>query len=159
MAKASGLSRMTVSRIWRAFGLQPHRSETFTSSNDPLLVQKVRDSVGLYMNPPDHAVVLCVDEKAQIQALDRRQPLLSMRPGRVERRTHDHRRHGTTSVFAALGLRTDRVISQFHPRHRSVEFRRFLDAVDAAVPSPLDVHFVLDNHGAHKTPIIWNWLA
>jgi len=159
MAKASGISRSTVNRIWRAFGLQPHRSETFKLSNDPLLIDKVRDIVGLYMNPPDHAVVLCVDEKAQIQALDRTQPLLPMRPGQVERRTHDYKRHGTTSLFAALDVKTSQVISQFHRRHRSVEFRRFLDAVEAQVPRDLDVHLILDNYGTHKTPIIWHWLA
>lgn len=159
MAKASGISRSTVNRIWRAFGLHPHRSETFKLSPDPLLVEKVRDIVGLYMNPPDHAVVLCVDEKAQIQALDRTQPLLPMRPGQVERRTHDYTRHGTTSLFAALDVKTSHVISQFHRRHRSVEFRQFLDAVEAQVPPDLDVHLVLDNYGTHKTPIIWKWLA
>lgn len=159
MAKASGISRSTVNRIWRAFGLQPHRSETFKLSNDPLLIDKVRDIVGLYMNPPDHAVVLCVDEKAQIQALDRTQPLLPMRPGQVERRTHDYKRHGTTSLFAALDVKTSQEISQFHRRHRSVEFRRFLDAVEAQVPRDVDVHLILDNYGTHKTPIIWNWLA
>jgi transposase len=159
MAKTSGLSRMTVSRIWRAFGLQPHRSETFKLSSDPLLVDKVRDIVGLYMDPPDHAVVLCVDEKAQIQALDRTQPLLPLRPGQAERRTHDYKRHGTTSLFAALDVKTSQVISQFHRRHRAVEFRQFLDAVEAQVPRDLDVHLVLDNYGTHKTPIIWRWLA
>jgi transposase len=159
MAKASGLSHTTVGRIWHAFGLQPHRSETFKLSTDPLLIDRVRDIVGLYMNPPDHAVVLCVDEKAQIQALDRTQPLLPMRPGQVERRTHDYKRHGTTSLFAALNVKTSQVISQFHRRHRSVEFRQFLDAVDAQVPPELDVHLVLDNYGTHKTSIIWNWLA
>jgi transposase len=159
MAKASGLSRTTVGRIWRAFGLQPHRSETFKLSTDPLLIEKVRDIVGLYLDPPDHAVVLCVDEKSQIQALDRTQPLLPMRPGQVERRTHDYTRHGTTSLFAALDVKTSRVISQFHRRHRSAEFRQFLDAIDAAVPRELDVHLILDNYGTHKTPIIWRWLA
>jgi transposase len=159
MAKASGLSRTTVGRIWRAFGLQPHRSETFKLSTDPLLIEKVRDIVGLYLDPPDHAVVLCVDEKSQIQALDRTQPLLPMRPGQVERRTHDYTRHGTTSLFAALDVKTSQVISQFHRRHRSAEFRQFLDAIDAAVPRELDVHLILDNYGTHKTPIIWRWLA
>ena len=158
MATASGLTRMTVNRIWRAFGLQPHRSETFKLSKDPLLIDKVRDIVGLYMNPPEHAVVLCVDEKAQIQALDRTQPLLPMRPGQVERGTHDYKRHGTTSLFAALDVKTSQVISQFHRRHRSVEFRQFLDAVDAQVPRELDVHLVMDNSGTHKTPLIRNWL-
>lgn len=159
MAKASGLSRATISRIWRAFGLQPHRSETFKLSPDPLLVEKVRDIVGLYMNPPDHAVVLCVDEKSQIQALDRTQPLLPMRPGQAERRTHDYKRHGTTCLFAALELKTSRVIGQLHRRHRAVEFRKFLDQIDAQVPVEFDVHLVMDNYGTHKTPKIRNWLA
>ena len=159
MAKASGLSRSTVNRIWRAFGLQPHRTETFKLSKDPLLIDKVRDIVGLYMNPPDHAVVLCVDEKTQIQALDRTQPLLPMRPGQVERRTHDYKRHGTTSLFAALDVKTSQVISQFHRRHRSAEFRQFLDAVDAQVPCELEVHLIMDNYGTHKTPLIKNWLV
>jgi transposase len=159
MAKKSGLSHMTVSRIWRAFGLQPHRSETFKLSPDPLLVEKVRDIVGLYMAPPDNAVVLCVDEKSQIQALDRTQPLLPMRPGQLERRTHDYRRYGTTSLFAALNAATGNVMGQLHRRHRSVEFRRFLDLVDASVPAELDVHLVLDNYSTHKAPLIRNWLA
>ena len=159
MAKASGLGRTTVQQIWRAFGLQPHRSETFKLSTDPLLIDKVRDIVGLYMQPPTHAVVLCVDEKAQIQALDRTQPVLPMRPGQVERRTHDYRRHGTTTLFAALNVKTSELITQFHQRHRSTEFRRFLDAIDAAVPPHLDVHLIMDNYGTHKTPLIRNWLA
>src|SRR5437879_11468984 len=127
-ARLEGLYDETISRIWRAFGLQPHRSETFKLSPDPLFIEKIRDIVGLYMNPPDHAVVFCVDEKSQIQALDRTQPLLPLRPGQAERRTHDYERHGTTSLFAALNLKTSRVISQLHRRHRSVEFRKFLDA-------------------------------
>lgn len=159
MAKASGISPSSVSRIWRAFALQPHRRETFKLSPDPLLIDKVRDIVGLYMHPPDHAVVLCVDEKAQIQALDRTQPILPMRPGQIERRTHDDKRHGTTSLFAALDVKTSKVITQFHRRHRSQEFRRFLDAIDAAVPANLNVHLILDNYGTHKTPQIWRWLA
>jgi len=159
LAKASGLSRMTISRIWRAFGLQPHRSETFKLSPDPLLVEKVRDIVGLYMNPPDHALVFCVDEKSQIQALDRTQPMLPMRPGQLERRTHDYKRHGTTSLFAALDLKTGRVIGQLHRRHRSLEFRRFLDTIEASVPNDLDVHIVLDNYGTHKTALIRKWFA
>jgi transposase len=159
LAKASGLSRMTISRIWRAFGLQPHRSETFKLSPDPLLVEKVRDIAGLYMNPPDHALVFCVDEKSQIQALDRTQPMLPMRPGQLERRTHDYKRHGTTSLFAALDLKTGRVIGQLHRRHRSQEFRRFLDTIEANVPADLDVHIVLDNYGTHKTALIRNWFA
>ena len=159
LAKASGLSRMTISRIWHAFGLQPHRADTFKLSPDPLLIEKVRDIAGLYMNPPDHALVLCVDEKSQIQALDRTQPLLPMRPGQLERGTHDYKRHGTTSLFAALDLKTSRAISQFHQRHRSVEFRGFLDVIEAQVPADLDVHLILDNYGTHKTAIIRNWLA
>ena len=145
LAKATGLSRMTISRIWNAFGLQPHRTETFKLSPDPLLIEKVRDIVGLYMNPPDHALVFCVDEKSQIQALDRTQPMLPLRPGQLERRTHDYKRHGTTSLFAALELKTSRVIGQLHRRHRSQEFRRFLDTIEANVPAELDVHIVLDN--------------
>jgi transposase len=159
MAKASGLSRMTVSRVWKAFGLQPHRAESFKLSPDPLLIDKVRDVVGLYMNPPDHALVLCVDEKSQIQALDRTQPLLPMRPGQIERRTHDYKRHGTTSLFAALDVKTGKVLGQLHRRHRSVEFRRFLDTIEDNVPSGLDVHVVMDNYGTHKTAIIRNWFA
>ena len=123
LAQATGLSRMTISRIWRAFGLQPHRTDIFKLSPDPLLIEKVRDIVGLYMSPPDHALVFCVDEKSQIQALDRTQPLLPLRPGQLERRTHDYKRHGTTSLFAALELKTSRVIGQLHRRHRSAEFR------------------------------------
>ena len=159
MAKASGLGHTTVQQIWRAFGLQPHRTETFKLSTDPLLIEKVRDIVGLYMHPPTHAVVFCVDEKSQIQALDRTQPVLPMRPGQVERRTHDYRRHGTTTLFAALNVKTSALITQFHQRHRSTEFRQFLDAIDAAVPRQLDVHLIMDNYGTHKTPLIRNWLA
>jgi transposase len=159
LAQASGLSRMTISRIWRAFGLQPHRTETFKLSPDPLLIEKVRDIVGLYMNPPDHALVFCVDEKSQIQALDRTQPLLPMRPGQAERRTHDYKRHGTTSLFAALELKTSRVIGQLHRRHRSSEFRQFLDVIEASVPAGLDAHLIMDNYGTHKTALIRNWFA
>ena len=159
MAKATGLSRMTISRIWRAFGLQPHRSDTFKLSPDPLLIEKVRDIVGLYMNPPDHALVLCVDEKTQIQALDRTQPLLPLRPGQVERRTHDYKRHGTTSLFAALELKTNKVIAQLQHQHRSVEFRQFLDVIEAQVPTELDVHIIVDNYGTHKTALIRKWFA
>lgn len=159
MAKASGLSNATISRIWHAFSLQPHRTDTFKLSPDPLLIPKVRDIVGLYLHPPDHAVVLCVDEKSQIQALDRTAPLLPMRPGQAERRTHDYRRHGTTSLFAALDAKTGKVIADTHRRQRSLEFRKFLDRIDAAVPAELDVHLVLDNYGTHKTPMIWKWLA
>ena len=159
LAAVSGLSRSTVSRIWRAFALQPHRSETFKLSKDPLFVEKVRDIAGLYLNPPDRALVLCVDEKSQIQALDRTQPLLPMRPGQVERRTHDYKRHGTTSLFAALDVRTGKVIGECHRRHRSAEFRKFLDTIEQAVPKSLQVHLVLDNYGTHKTATIRNWLA
>ena len=159
LAQATGLSRMTISRIWQAFGLQPHRSETFKLSPDPLLIDKVRDIVGLYLNPPEHALVFCVDEKSQIQALDRTQPLLPIRPGQVERRTNDYQRHGTTSLFAALELKSNRVIGQLHRRHRSLEFRQFLDLIEAQVPATLDVHIILDNYGTHKTTLIRNWFA
>jgi transposase len=159
LAKQCGLSRSTVNRIWRAFALQPHRTETFKLSKDPLFIDKVRDIVGLYMNPPDRALVLCVDEKSQIQALDRTQPLLPMRPGQAERRSHDYKRHGTTSLFAALDVKTGRVIGACHRRHRSVEFRKFLDTIEQAVPSSLEVHLVLDNYGTHKTASIRSWLA
>ncbi len=159
LAKQCGLSRSTVSRIWRAFALQPHRSETFKLSKDPLFIDKVRDIVGLYMNPPDRALVLCVDEKSQIQALDRTQPLLPMRPGQAERRSHDYKRHGTTSLFAALDVQTGTVIGACHRRHRSVEFRKFLDTIEQAVPASLDVHLILDNYGTHKTAAIRAWLA
>lgn len=159
MAKATGLSHMTISRVWRAFNLQPHRTETFKLSPDPLLIPKVRDIVGLYLNPPDHAVVLCVDEKSQIQALDRTAPLLPMRPGQAERRTHDDKRHGTTSLFAALNAKTGTVIAETYRRQRSLEFRKFLDRVDASVPPTLDVHLIMDNYGTHKTPRILAWLA
>lgn len=159
LAKATGLSRMTISRIWHAFGLQPHRTDTFKLSPDPLLIEKVRDIVGLYIHPPEHALVLCVDEKSQIQALDRTQPLLPLQPGQVERRTHDYKRHGTTSLFAALELKTSRLIGQLHRRHRSVEFRKFLDVIEAQVPASLDIHLIMDNYGTHKTAIIRKWFA
>ena len=159
LAKATGLSHMTISRVWRAFGLRPHRSETFKLSPDPLLIAKVRDIVGLYLHPPDRAVVLCVDEKSQIQALDRTAPLLPMRPGQAERRTHDYKRHGTTSLFAALDAQTGMVFAETHRRHRSIEFRKFLDRIDAAVPADLAVHLIMDNYGTHKTPLIRAWLA
>ena len=158
MATAMGMSRMTINRIWRAFGLQPHRSETGKLSPDPLLIEKVRDIVGLYVNPPEHAVVLCVDEKSQIQALDRSQPLLPMRPGQAERRTHDYKRHGTTSLFAALETKTSVVITQLHQRHRAVEFRQFLDVIDARVPRQLEVHLIVDNYTTHKTALVKTWL-
>lgn len=158
MADVCGLSQSTVSRIWRAFGLRPHRTETFKLSQDPLFIEKVRDIVGLYLHPPDKALVLCVDEKAQIQALDRTQPLLPMRPGQVERRTHDYRRHGTTSLFAALNVKTGRVVGQLHQRQRSQEFRKFLDTIEATVPAELEVHLIMDNYGTHKTALIRRWL-
>jgi transposase len=159
MAKASGISVSSVQRIWRAFGLQPHRMETFKLSTDPDFVAKVRDIVGLYVSPPEHAVVLCVDEKSQIQALDRSQPMLPMRPGQPARRSHDYTRHGTTSLFAALDIATGRVIGKCYRRHRAAEFRKFLDEIEAAVPTDLDVHLVMDNYATHKTPLIRKWLA
>lgn len=159
MAQVCGLSRNTVHRIWRAFALQPHRTETFKLSKDPLFIEKVRDIVGLYLNPPERALVLCVDEKSQIQALDRTQPLLPMRPGQVERRSHDYVRHGTTSLFAALDAQSGKIIGEVHRRHRAIEFRKFLDTIDTAVPADLDVHLILDNYGTHKTPMIHRWLA
>jgi transposase len=157
MARKVGLSRMSVSRIWQAYRLAPHRSETFKLSKDPMLVEKVRDIVGLYLNPPDKAVVLCVDEKGGIQALDRTQPLLPMRPGQIERRTHDYVRHGTSSLFAALDIATGKVIGRCHRRHRAIEFKKFLEAIDVAVPKGLEVHVVLDNYTTHKTPAIRAW--
>jgi transposase len=159
MAQACGLSHMSVQRIWQAFALAPHRSETFKLSKDPLFIEKVRDIVGLYLNPPHKALVLCVDEKSQIQALDRSQPILPMRPGQAERRSHDYTRHGTTSLFAALEAKTGKVIGQLHRRHRSAEFRQFLDQIDTAVPKEFDVHLVLDNYGTHKTSMIHRWLV
>jgi transposase len=159
MAKASGISVSSVQRIWRAFGLQPHRMETFKLSTDPDFVAKVRDVVGLYVSPPEHAVVLCVDEKSQIQALDRSQPMLPMRPGQPARRSHDYTRHGTTSLFAALDIATGKIIGKCYGRHRAAEFRKFLDEIEAAVPRDLEVHLVMDNYATHKTPLIRNWLA
>ena len=159
MAAASGLSVSTVQRIWRAFGLQPHRLETFKLSTDPDFVAKVRDVVGLYVSPPDRALVLCVDEKSRIQALDRSQPMLPMRPGQPARRSHDYTRHGTTSLFAALDVATGRVIGECYPRHRAAEFRRFLDRIEANVPPDLDVHLVMDNYATHKTKLVRGWLA
>jgi len=159
MARACGLSQSSISRIWRAFSLAPHRSETFKLSRDPLFIEKVRDIVGLYLDPPDRALVLCVDEKSQIQALDRTAPLLPMRPGQIERRTHDYARHGTTSLFAALDTRSGELIGQTQRRHRSVEFRTFLDTIEKNVPPHLDVHLILDNYGTHKTQLIRDWLA
>ena len=158
LAAACGLSRSSVHRVWQAFALAPHRNETFKLSRDPLFIDKVRDIVGLYLHPPDKALVLCVDEKSQIQALDRSQPILPMRPGQAERRTHDYKRHGTTSLFAALDTKTGKVIGQLNRRHRSIEFRKFLDKIDAEVPPEFDVHLILDNYGTHKTATIQRWL-
>src|SRR5271168_1732160 len=159
MAQACGLSQSSVSRIWRAFSLAPHRAETFKLSKDPLFIEKVRDIVGLYLAPPERALVLCVDEKSQIQALDRTAPLLPMRPGQIERRTHDYARHGTTSLFAALNTKTGALIGQTQRRHRSVEFRNFLDTIERNVPPELDIHLILDNYGTHKTQLIRDWLV
>lgn len=159
LAKQVDLSHSTVGRIWRAFGLQPHRSETFKLSRDPLFVEKVRDIVGLYLDPPDRALVLSVDEKSQIQALDRTAPILPMTFGSPERRTHDYRRHGTTSLFAALDVATGKVIGECHRRHRSQEFLRFLDTIETRVPAHLDVHLILDNYGTHKTAPVRRWFV
>jgi transposase len=158
LARAAGMSKSTVHRVWKAFGLQPHRSETFKLSSDPLFIEKVRDIVGLYLCPPERALVLCVDEKSQIQALDRTRPLLPLRPGQPERRTHDYVRYGTTSLFAALDIKTGKVIGKLHRRHRAIEFKKFLETIDAAVPPDLEVHIVLDNYATHKTPAIQRWL-
>jgi len=159
LATKVGVSQSTVSRAWRAFGLQPHRVETFKLSTDPLFIDKVRDIVGLYLNPPTKAMVLCVDEKSQIQALDRTQPLLPLAPGMAERRTHDYKRHGTTSLLAALDLASGKVIGELHRRHRSKEFLTFLRTIEANVPATLDVHLILDNYGTHKTPSVKAWFA
>jgi transposase len=159
MARKLKLSQSTVSRVWRAFGLQPHRSETFKLSTDPLFIEKVRDIVGLYLNPPTKAMVLCVDEKSQIQALDQTQPALPLAPGLPERRTHDYVRHGTTTLFAALDVATGSVIGQLHRRHRAKEFLAFLRTIEASVPAALSVHLVMDNSSTHKTPAVKGWLA
>ena len=159
MARACGLSQTAVCRIWHAFALQPHRTETFKLSTDPLFIEKVRDIVGLYLDPPDRALVLCVDEKAQIQALDRTQPVVPLRPGQVERRSHTYVRHGTTSLFAALDVQTGKVLGECHRRHRAIEFRKFLQRIEATVPADLALHLILDNYGTHKTPTIRRWLA
>ena len=159
MARESGLSHTTVRRIWAAFSVQPHRAETFKLSGDPHFVDKVRDIVGLYLSPPDRALVLCVDEKSQIQALDRTQPVLPMLPGRPERRTHDYKRHGTTSLFAALDVATGRVIGKCYRRHRAREFLDFLKEIDRRVPDELDIHIVMDNYATHKTAAVKAWLA
>ena len=159
MAREVGLSQSAVSRIWRAFGLPPHRQETWKLSRDPLFVEKVRDVVGLYLDPPERAVVLCVDVKSQIQALDRTAPILAMLPGIPERATHDYKRSGTSSLYAALDLATGKVIGSLHARHRAIEFKKFLTTLDPEVPAELDVHVILDNSSTHKTPAIQNWLV
>ena len=159
MAKKSGLSRSTIGRIWRDFGLKPHRTDGFKLSSDPLFVEKVVDVVGLYHNPPEKAVVLCVDEKSQIQALDRSQPALPMMPGMPERRTHEDYRHGITTLFAAFDIADGTVISELHRQHRATEFKKFLITIDKTVPEGLDIHLVCDNYGTHKTPVIKAWLA
>ena len=158
MAKRSGLSPSTIGRIWKAFDLKPHRADTFKLSNDPLFVEKVYDIVGLYLNPPVGAVVYCVDEKSQVQALARSQPAFPMMPGMPEKRTHDYLRHGTTSLFAAFNIEDGTVISSVHRRHRGIEFKKFLTKIDAEVPAHLDVHLVCDNYGTHKSPAIQRWL-
>ena len=158
MAKHAGLSQTSIRRIWRAFGLAPHRVEPFVLSTDPQLIEKVRDVVGLYLHPPEQALVLCVDETSQIQALDRSQPVLPLRPGQPERRSPDDTRHGTSSLFAALDIATGKVIGRCFRRHRAKEFKKFLGALDAAVPPSLAVHVVLDNYATHKTPSVQRWL-
>jgi len=159
MAREVGLNQTAVLRIWRAFGLQPHRQQTWKLSKDPQFVAKVRDVVGLYLNPPERAVVLCVDEKSQIQALDRTAPILPMLPGTPQRATHDYKRSGTSSLYAALDITTGQVIGSLHSRHRAIEFKKFLQTLDREVPPELDVHLVLDNSSTHKTPAIKAWLA
>jgi transposase len=159
MAERSGLSKSTIGRIWKAFELKPHRTEGFKLSNDPLFVEKVYDVVGLYLNPPDAAVVLCVDAKSQVQALARSQPAFPMMPGMPEKRTHDYVRHGTTSLFAAFNTADGTVISSLHRRHRSAEFKKFLTKIDTEVPDDLQIHLICDNYGTHKTPAVRAWLA
>lgn len=158
MAARSGMSQTAISRIWRAFGLKPHLVATFKISSDPFFIEKTKDVVGLYMSPPEKAVVYCVDEKSQIQALDRTWPLLPMRPGQAERRTHDYKRHGTTTLFAALDTATGKLLGRCYQRHRSAEFKKFLIEIDKNVPNELDIHLVLDNYATHKTRLIQEWL-
>jgi transposase len=158
MAREVGLTQSAVLRIWQAFGLQPHRQDTWKLSKDPQFVAKVRDVVGLYLNPPERAVVLCVDEKSQIQALDRTAPILPMLPGTPERATHDYKRSGTSSLYAALDITTGKVIGSLHARHRAIEFKKFLQTLDKEVPADLDVHVILDNSSTHKTPAVKKWL-
>jgi transposase len=159
MAARSGLSESTIGRIWKAFGLKPHREDGFKLSNDPLFVEKVYDVVGLYLDPPESAVVLSVDEKSQVQALARSQPTFPMMPGMPEKRTHDYARHGTTTLFAAFDTATGEVISSTHRKHRATEFKKFLAKIDSHVPPDLDVHIICDNYSTHKTPAIQTWLA
>src|ERR1700680_4173206 len=159
LARQLRISRTIVHRVWQRHDIQPHRVERFKLSNDPRFEEKVRDIVGLYLDPPERALVLCVDEKSQIQALDRTQPLLPLRPGQIERRTHDYERHGTTTLFAALDMASGQVIGECHRRHRAGELRQVLDTVDAATPTELDVHVILDNYGTHKSPLIQRWLV
>jgi transposase len=159
MAREVGLTQSAVLRIWKAFGLQPHRQQTWKLSKDPQFIDKVRDVVGIYLNPPERAVVLCVDEKSQIQALDRTAPILPLLPGTPERATHDYKRAGTSSLYAALDLATGQVIGALHSRHRAIEFKKFLQTIDREVPDDLVVHLVLDNSSTHKTPAIQRWLA
>ena len=158
MAKATGMSQTAVSKIWRAFGLKPHLVDSFKLSPDPLFIDKVRDVVGLYLNPPDAAVVLCVDEKTQVQALDRTAPVLPLLPGTPARQTHDYKRNGTTNLYAALDVASGQVIADLAPRHRAEEFRKFLNLIDKSVPDHLDVHVIVDNNATHKTPSIQRWL-
>ena len=159
MAERTGLSKTTIGEIWKAFDLKPHRVDHFKLSNDPLFIDKLYDVVGLYLNPPEAAVVLCVDEKSQVQALQRSQPALPMMPGMPERRTHDYVRHGTTTLFAAFNTLDGTVITSLHRRHRAVEFKKFLTKIDTEVPADLDIHLICDNYGTHKHPIIKTWLA
>ena len=159
MAHKVGLSQTAIGRIWRAFGLQPHRFENFKLSKDPQFVEKVRDIVGLYINPPDHAVVLCVDEKSQVQALNRTQPILPLGPGVPARQSHDYERHGVTSLFAALNVKTGETISACHRRHRHQEFLKFLSKIDSTLPADAEVHIVMDNYGTHKIAKVRNWFA
>jgi transposase len=158
MAQSAGMSQSAVSRIWRAFGLKPHLTESFKLSPDPLFIEKVRDIVGLYLNPPDAAMVLCVDEKSQIQALDRTSPVLPLIPGTPQRRSHDYRRHGTTNLYAALDVVSGKVFTNLTARHRAEEFQRFLNQINRAVPTDLAVHVIVDNSSTHKTPAIQRWL-
>ena len=158
MAERSGLSKSTIGRIWKGFGLKPHLVDGFKLSNDPLFVDKVYDVAGLYLNPPEAAVVLCVDEKSQVQALGRSQPAFPMMPGMPEKRTHDYVRNGTTSLFAAFNIEDGTVISSLHRRHRSIEFKKFLTKIDAQVPADLAVHLICDNYSTHKTPAVKTWL-